>query len=103
MGIVMGDAPTRVDAENLKLLEQLRPKFERLKVERIRAESEIERLTLELEEARRLARQELGTDDEDGIRRMIDAARTRNTAMVEEFAALVHEIDARLARLLEEM
>lgn len=95
----MKDAQRRTDADNLKRLETLRPEFERLRTERIRAEGEIQRLTRELDAARELARAELGTDDEAAIRAMIEEARARNAAMVEDFAAALDAIDARLSEL----
>jgi glucokinase len=97
--MAMAGARTRTDAENLKRLEGLRPEFERLKAEHIRAEGEIQRLTRELEASRELARRELGTDDEAAIGRMIEDARARNTAAVEEFADALGAIDARLKGL----
>lgn len=93
---------TRMDSESLKRLEKLRPEFERLKAERIRAEGEIARLEQELQAAREFARRELGTDDETAIRRMIEDARARNTAMVEDFAGMLGAIGARLTKLGEE-
>jgi hypothetical protein len=89
----------RTDVENLKRLEELRPAFERLTAERIRAESEIERLTRELDAARRLAREQLGTDDEDEIRRLIEDQRAENTRRVDAFASALKAIDQRLAKL----
>ncbi len=95
-------APTRKDSENLQRLEELRPLYEALKAERIRAESDIERLTRELDEARQSALEQLGTDDEDEIRRMIEAARARNTEAVEAFAAMLRGIAARLEPMAED-
>ena len=95
-------APTRKDSENLQRLEELRPLYEALKAERIRAESDIERLTRELDEARQSALEQLGTDDEDEIRRMIEAARARNTEAVEAFAATLRSIAARLEAAAED-
>ena len=95
-------APTRKDSENLQRLEELRPLYEALKAERIRAESDIERLTREHDEARQSALEQLGTDDEDEIRRLIEAARARNTEAVEAFAAMLQGIAARLAPLAED-
>ena len=83
----------------LQRLDELRPAFETLKAERIRAESDIARLTRELDEARRLAREEFGTDDEDEIRRLIAEARARNDAMVAEFADRVRAVEANLKEL----
>ena len=95
-------APTRKDSENLQRLEELRPLYEALKAARIRAESDIERLTRELDEARQSALEQLGTDDEDEIRRMIEAARVRNTQAVEAFAATLRSIAARLEAAAED-
>ena len=95
----MPHLPTRPDSENLKRLEALRPRFERLKAERIRAEGDIERLARELAEARRLAREELGTDCESEIARMIEAAEAENAALVEAFAAQIRAVETRLAKL----
>jgi hypothetical protein len=92
----------RTDAENLKRLDELRPAYERLKAQRIRAEGEIERLTRELDAARQAARETLGTDDEEAIRRLIEARRAENSARVDEFAALLKSIDQRLAKLERE-
>ena len=92
----MNPARARSASENLKLLDQLRPTFEKLRTERIRAESEIERLEAELEAARALAREELGTDDEDEIRRMIEAMEAENSAVVDAFAATLRGIESRL-------
>jgi len=85
--------------DHLQRLDELRPAFENLKAERIGAESDISRRTRELDEARRRARDEFGTDDEDEIRRLIAAARAESEAMVEDFAARVRAIEARLKQL----
>jgi len=98
----MSKAPTRTAPDHLKRLDELRPAFERLKAERIRAESDIERLAKELDEARRLARDEFGADDEAEIAAMIAAEQARNEDAVETFESLVRGLDARLAQLGEE-
>lgn len=90
---------TRSDSDNLKRLEELRPAYERLRTEAIRAQSDIERLTAELEAARKLAREELGTDDEEAIARLVTDARAENTARVQAFGDLVRDLEARLAKL----
>ena len=89
------------DSENLKRLQALRPRFERLKAERIRAEGDIERLTRELAEARRAAREELGTDCEVEIARLIEAAQAENAALVDAFALKIRAVEARLTDLGE--
>ena len=97
----MAARPPRGDPENLQRLEALRPSFERLKAERIRAEGDIERLTRELAEARRVAREELGTYCEAEIARLIEAAQAENAALVDAFAAQIRAVEARLTRLGE--
>ena len=87
------------NADPLKRLDELRPAFERLRTERIRAEGEIERLTRELEAARAEARAAFGTDDEAEIHRVIEAERAENAALVDEFAERLRAIGARLAAL----
>ncbi|MEH3146673.1 MAG: hypothetical protein PGN34_15280 [Methylobacterium frigidaeris] len=92
---------TSQDAAALKRLETLRPTYERLREDRIRAESDVARLTRELEVARAQAREELGTDDEAEIRAMIEAVRAENARQVAEFAEAVQEVRDRLAALPE--
>jgi hypothetical protein len=87
------------DGDHLKRLDELRPAFERLRTERIRAEGEIERLSRELEAARAEALAAFGTDDETEIRRIIATARAENAALVEQFAERLRAIGARLAAL----
>jgi nucleoid-associated protein YejK len=87
-----------MDPKTLKRLEELRPAYDRLRAERIRAEGEIERLTAELEEARQAAREAFGTDDEAALAAMVEAARAENEAAVDAFAARLKAIQERLAR-----
>lgn len=87
------------DVEALKRLEALQPAYERLRADRIRAESDVERLTAELAAARAQAREELGTDDETEIRRMIEEARAENARRVEAFAQSLRAVQDRLAAL----
>lgn len=91
--------PKRVETDNLKRLEEMRVAFEKLQAERIRAEGEAERLARELEEARELARAEFGTDDENEIQRLIDAATMENARLVEEFGEALRDVEARLRQI----
>jgi len=93
---------TRQESDNLRRLEDLRKTFDKLRAERIRAEGEVERLARDLEEAKALAKAELGTDDEAEIQRLIEAAITQNAKLVEEFGAALREVQARLQQLGEE-
>ncbi|TGE01194.1 hypothetical protein [Methylobacterium nonmethylotrophicum] len=87
------------DVEALRRLEALQPAYERLRADRIRAESDVERLTAELAAARAQAREELGTDDEAEIRRMIEEARADNALRVEAFAQALRAVQDRLDAL----
>jgi len=90
------------DTETKRRIEQMRAAYDRLRTERIRAESEVERLRRELDEAREAARATFGTDSEEDIAVLIDAARAHNAKLVGEFEALLREIDSRLAAPEEE-
>ncbi len=90
---------TGPDVEALRRLEALQPAYERLRADRIRAESDVERLTAELAAARAQAREELGTDDEAEIRRMIEEARAENARRVEDFAQALRAVQDRLSAL----
>ena len=92
-------AKTARSEGDLKRLDELRPAFDRLRTERIRAEGEIERLSRELEAAEAEARAAFGTDDEAEIRRLVEAARAENAALVDDFAERLRAIGARLAAL----
>jgi hypothetical protein len=93
---------SRFETDQLRRLEELRKTFDRLRAERIRAEGEVERLTRDLEEARALAKSELGTDDEVEIQGLIDEAQARNAKLAEEFGTALREVEARLKQLGDE-
>lgn len=91
--------PGRLDTENTRRIDKLRSTFERLRTERIRAESEVERLERELDEARKEARALFGTDDDAVIQAGIDAAKARNEQALAAFERLLTDIEARLRGL----
>jgi len=93
---------SRHESDSLRRLEDLRRTFEKLRAERIRAEGEVERLARDLEEAQKLAKAELGTDDEGEIQNLIEAAISQNAKLVEEFGASLRDVEARLRQLGEE-
>jgi hypothetical protein len=80
----------------------MRAAFDKLRAERIRAEGEVERLTRELEEARGLAKTELGTDDEAEIQRLIETSQTHNAKLIEEFGNALRDVETRLRQLGDE-
>ncbi len=83
----------RNDAENIKILEQLRPQFEQLRTAQIRLVAESERLEAEIaaEEARAL--EMLGTHDQAEMEKIIQDAWADNTAVVDEFKGIIDEIN----------
>lgn len=93
---------TRLESDSLRRLDDLRKTFDKLRAERIRAEGEVERLTRDLDEARALAKAELGTSDEVEIKNLIEAALAQNAKLVEEFGTALREVEARLQQLGDE-
>lgn len=93
---------SRLETDQLRRLEEMRKTFDKLRAERIRAEGEVERLSRELDEARALAKAELGTDDEAQIQSLIDEAQARNAKLAEEFGVALREVETRLKQLGEE-
>jgi chromosome segregation ATPase len=91
--------PGRLDTENTRRIDKMRATFERLRTERIRAESEVERLERELDEARKEARTLFGTDDDAVIQDEIDAAMARNEQALDAFERLLKDVEARLRGL----
>lgn len=93
---------SRFETDQLRRLEEMRKTFDKLRAERIRAEGEVERLSRELDEARGLAKAELGTDDEAQIQSLIDEAQARNAKLAEEFGVALREVETRLKQLGDE-
>lgn len=89
-------ATARNDQENLRILEQTRPVFEKLQRELIGIENDIKRLELEKAAAAQAAIDELGTDDLPTIRKMIEETRIENTRKVDEFTVAVKDVEERL-------
>jgi hypothetical protein len=93
---------SRLETDQLRRLEEMRKAFDKLRAERIRAEGEVERLSRELDEARALAKAELGTDDAAQIQSLIDEAQARNAKLAEEFGVALREVETRLRQLGDE-
>jgi uncharacterized protein YaaN involved in tellurite resistance len=95
----MTTGQSRQNADSLRRLNEMRAIYERLRTERIRAESEVERLAVELERVRESARAMFGTDDENEIAGLIEAARARNADAIAEFESLIRDMETRLEAL----
>lgn len=87
------------DAENLKKLEELRPLHESLKASAIRVGADIERLSRQLEDAKKEARSEYGTDNIDELRKKISSIMSKNTEDVNEFERQLKDIEMKLQEL----
>lgn len=87
------------DSDNIARIEALRPRFERLRDQKIRADAEVDRAAAELEKAREHAIKVAGTDDENAIREQIRANYERNTAAVDEFERAIAAVEAELAAI----
>ncbi|MTH95300.1 hypothetical protein [Roseibium sp. RKSG952] len=92
---------TRSDTENLKLIEETKPKYERLRNLQIRNEGDLERARQELSKAEEDAIQIAGTSNEDEIREIIMKGRAENTTAVDEWIAGVEAVERELAKLNE--
>lgn len=84
------------DSENLKRIEALRPRMERLREAKIRNDAEAERLKREIAEARKAAVELAGTDDLNEIRKIISDNYAANTAAIDEFEKTLAEVEAEL-------
>lgn len=93
---------SRLETDQLRRLEEMRKTFDKLRAERIRAEGEVERLARELDDARALAKAELGTDDVAQIQSLIEEAQARNAKLAEEFGVALREVETRLRQLGDE-
>lgn len=89
----------RNDAENIRILEQLRPEYDQLKTAQIKVVSEIERLEAEIaqEEARVL--ELLGTHDQKEMEALIHDGWKDNTAVVDEFKSIIDAITTNYRQL----
>jgi hypothetical protein len=87
------------DSDNIARLEALRPRFARLRDQKIRADAEVERAAADLEKAKEHARKVAGTDNEDQIREQIRASYERNTKAVDEFEAVIAAVEAELSAI----
>lgn len=87
------------DSDNIARLERLRPRYEKLRDQKIRADAEVERAASELDKAKEHARKVAGTDDEDAIRSQIRDNYERNTQAVDEFERAMAAVEAELAAI----
>lgn len=87
------------DAENIHILEQVRPRYEALRTSQIKVSSELERLGADIHAEEGDAVEMLGTSDQAGMEQIIADAWVDNTTVVKEFVDIVDEIDAEFRKL----
>lgn len=87
------------DAENIRILEQARPKYDSLRTAQIKISAEQDRLETEIQTEEATAVELLGTSDQEGMEKIISDAWADNTAVVEEFVTIINEIDAAYRQL----
>jgi hypothetical protein len=87
------------DADTLRVLETVKPQYERLRSERIRNEGEIERCERDHKAAEENAIATFGTADEGEIRAKIEERRAANADRVGDFRERVAQIQRSLAEL----
>ena len=87
------------DAENIRILEQLRPRYDSLRTAQIKLSAEEDRLSQEIADEEAKAIETFGTCDPDSLDKIISDAWADNTAVVDEFVNIVNEIDAAYRQL----
>lgn len=87
------------DSDNIARLEALRPKFEKFQHLKIRTTAELERAEADLKAAREQAITIAGTDNEDEIREKILQTYNENTKRVDDFTAILNDIEKKLSEI----
>lgn len=87
------------DAENIRILEQARPKYDSLRTAQIKLSAERDRLDTEIQNEEATAVELLGTSDQESMAKIISDAWADNTAVVDEFVSIINEIDAAYRQL----
>lgn len=90
---------SRSDAENLKILNGIKPRFEELRKLVIRNDADLERAKQDLNVAKEDAMRIAGTSDEDEIRQIIMDGQRKNSEAVDTFVTQIEEVERNLASL----
>jgi hypothetical protein len=91
----------RSDADNIRKLEQLRPRHEQLKSLKIKLAVESERQEADIAAAEAEAMELVGTSNEDEIRAIMTENWAANTEAVDSFEAILVDIEGALKALGE--
>ena len=87
------------DAENIRILEQARPRYDNLRTAQIKLSGELDRLETEIQKEEASVSELLGTSDQEGMEAIIRDAWADNTAVVDEFVNIINEIEAEYRQL----
>jgi hypothetical protein len=90
---------SRTDAQNVALLEKLRPELNALRSQRIKAEAEFERCERDLAEHSQTARELANSEDLEVIRDIVKNNFEKNSQAVDRITALRDEVLRELAEL----
>jgi hypothetical protein len=91
--------PMKNDAENIRIIEQYRPKYETLRTSQIKVSAELDHLENDIQAQETAAVEMFGTSDQEGMEQIVADGWADNTAVAKEFVDLVDEIDAEFRRL----
>lgn len=81
--------------------EQLQQRYKRLETERIQAETRLEAARQQLEELKKEARKQWGTDNVDKLREKLTALQAENARKRQEYQASLDAIEAGLKKIEE--
>lgn len=89
----------RNDAENIKILDQLKPQFEQLRNAKTRLSVEAEMVDAEILAEEQRALEILGTSDDAEMNEIISAAWQDNSSVVDEFVQIISGINQEYRQL----
>lgn len=89
----------RSDRDNLAILDKLRPRYEKLREQKIRNESNIERAEIEVAEAKKEAENSFGTSNVEELRTKARDGYAKNTADVDAFADVINSVESEVAAI----
>jgi len=87
------------DSENLKRIEAMRPRYEKLRELRIRNDADLQRAQQDVLAAQEEAISIAGTANLDELRRKITADYEKNTTEINEFESVLEAVESAIAEI----
>ncbi len=87
--------------EPAQSIEELKDRFDALSTERVRLQTQKERAEKDLDELKKQARDQFGTDDLEKLQNMLADMKTKNEKQQSEYQKQLDEIDTRLLKIDE--